>query len=306
MPGQPAGWGQPQGGMAPQAGMGGPQFGAAAMPGNEVRFSYGGTGGELFGELIVGAILTMITFGIYFPWFICKMSRYMSSKTNMGPTQKGHLQFQFNGEGGSLFGLFIVNQLLTMITFGIYMPWAICKYAKWGAEHAVAVAPDGSQYKLRFNGEGGDLFGTFIVGYLLTAITFGIYMPWFMCKLRKWFYTNTQIEENGQPIGQLDFVGEGGELFGKFIGGYILTMITFGIYFAWFKCNLDRFWAQNTRVNVRGQIWTSDFTGQGGDLFVINLVGGILTGLTFGIYFFWFQTKLIKFNFENTLYRRMA
>lgn len=284
--------------------MGAPMGGAS--PGGDVRLGYIGTGGELFGELFVGYLLMAITLGIYTPWFICKMSRYLSSKSSMGPTQKGQLQFRFTGEGGSLFGLYLVQMLLTMITFGIYGPWAICKITRWFAENSIAIAPDGTQYRMRFNGEGGDLFGTYIVGAILTAITFYIYTPWFMCKLRKWFYTHMQIEENGQPTGQLDFVGEGGDLFGKWLGGLLLTIITFGIYGAWFKCNMNRFWAQNTRINLRGAMWTADFTGQGGDLFVIRLVGGLLTGITFGIYMFWYMTNLLKFEMEHHVFRRIG
>ena len=279
--------------------------GMAPGAAGEVRLGYVGTGGELFGELFVGWLLTMITFGIYTPWFICKMHRYLSSKSSVGPTQKGVLKLQFVGEGGKLFVVYIVNVLLTMITFGIYGPWAACKLTKWFAEHSVAVAPDGSQYKLRFNGEGGSLFGVWIVGALLMMVTFYIYTPWFMCKLRKWFYTHTQIEENGQPAGQLDFVGEGGDLFGTWIGGVLLTIITLGIYGAWFECNLSRFWLQNTRVGVRGAVWSGDFTGQGGDLFILKLVGGLLTSITLGIYSFWYMTNLIKFHVEHHVFRRI-
>ena len=81
--------------------------------------------------------------------------------------------------------------------------------------------------------------------------------------------------------------------------------ITFGIYGAWFKCNLNKFWAQNTRINLQTGVWSADFHGQGGDYFVLQLVGRLLTMVTLGIYFFWFQTKLIKFEVEHTAFRRI-
>ena len=90
----------------------------------------------------------------------------------MGPTQKGQLQFQFSGEGGSFFGVLFVNMLLTFVTLYIYLPWAVCKIVSWWLDHTVAVAPDGSQYKLRFTGDGGSLFGTWFVGALLSVRLF--------------------------------------------------------------------------------------------------------------------------------------
>jgi len=281
--------------------MGAPMGAPAA--GGGIRFTYNGTGGELFGVMFVGYLLTMITFGIYGPWFMVKMLKFLSSKTTAGPTARGNLTFNFNGEGGSLFGVMIVGYILTAITFGIYGPWFICKMMGYIADNSVAQTPDGTQYKMRFHGEGAALFGTFIVGYILTAITFGIYMPWFVCKLRKFFYSNTQIVENEQPVGSFDFVGEGGTLFGKFIVGMLLTGITFGIYKAWFDCTLKKFFANHTQIGYQGKGYNADFEGQGGELFVLYLVGGLLTGITFGIYGFWFMTNLMKFNADKHVIR---
>src|SRR6185295_361544 len=38
--------------------------------------------------------------------------------------ERQSLQFQFTGKGGEYFAIWIVNLLLTIITFGIYSPWA--------------------------------------------------------------------------------------------------------------------------------------------------------------------------------------
>jgi uncharacterized membrane protein YjgN (DUF898 family) len=301
----PAGYGAPQPGYAPAGQPWGAAPGAygAVAPAGEVRIGYAGTGGELFGQLFVGMLLTLVTLGIYTPWFVCRMVRYITSKTSAGPTARGNLQFEFRGGGGRLFVPLYVGYLLCFFTLGIYTPWFICKLTRFFCDHTVARAPDGTQYQLRFNGEGGALFGEWLLGAILTLVTFSIYMPWFLCKMRKFFYSNTQIVENGQVAGQLDFVGEGASLLGTFIVGGLLTMITFGIYFAWFKVKLSQYWGRNTRINLRGGVYHSDFVGTGGELFVINLVGALLTVITLGIYWFWFQTNKIKFDFEKTVFR---
>ncbi|KIG12033.1 hypothetical protein DB30_02088 [Enhygromyxa salina] len=272
-----------------------------ASAGGEARGDFSGTGGELLGQLFVGYLLTLITFGIYSPWFMCKFANFIAERVTYGPTAKGTVRFKFEGEGGQLFVTFLVGYLLTMITFGIYMPWFMCKLAKFFTDNTTVSIDDGSVYKPRFDGAGGDLFVTFLVGYLLTAITFGIYAPWFMCKMNKWFAENTKITKNGQDVGGMDFVGEGGELLVTFIVGYLLTLITFGIYGAWFQVKMIKFNADNTKLNVDGQRLGMRFTGEGGELFVMVLVGYLLTLVTLGFYMFWFMAKLLKWQLSNTV-----
>ncbi|MFV8751405.1 DUF898 family protein [Nannocystaceae bacterium ST9] len=314
-PGQPVFGGAPNNAMAPMGGgamapspfggppMGGPPMGGpmAMGGGGEVRGDFTGTGGELLGKLFVGYLLTLITIGIYMPWFICSMTTYIASKVSFGPTQRGIVRFRFEGKGGNLFVTFLVGYLLTLITLGIYMPWFICKIQKFFADNTAITTDDGSEYRPRFDGTGGDLFVTFLVGYLLTMITFGIYMPWFICKLNKWFAQNTKILKQGNEVGGVDFTGQGGELFVTFLVGYLLTIITFGIYMAWFQVKLLKFNADHVKLNVEGKRINLRFTGEGGELFVMILVGYILTILTLGFYSFWLMAKLLKWQMSNTV-----
>ncbi len=319
-PGQPSFGGPPSNpmasnAMAPMGGgaamasnfggppMGGPPMGGpmAMSAGGEIRGDFTGTGGELLGKLFVGYLLTLITFGIYGAWFVCKMINYIASKVSFGPTPRGVVRFRFDGKGGDLFVTFLVGYLLTIITIGIYTPWFICKIQKFYADNTVVTTDDGSEFKLAFSGKGGDLFVTFLVGYLLTMITFGIYMPWFVCKLNKWFAQNTKITKQGGEVGGMDFTGQGGELFVTFLVGYLLTIITFGIYMAWFQVKLLKFNAEHMKIDVEGRRVNLRFTGEGGELFVMLLVGYLLTIITFGFYMFWLMAKLLKWQLSNTV-----
>ncbi|MEQ9363374.1 MAG: DUF898 family protein, partial [Leptospirales bacterium] len=40
-------------------------------------------------------------------------------------------RFSFRGTGGSLFGIYIVNMILTAVTLGIYSFWARVKIQKY-------------------------------------------------------------------------------------------------------------------------------------------------------------------------------
>jgi uncharacterized membrane protein YjgN (DUF898 family) len=267
--------------------------------GGEIRGDFSGTGGELLGQLIIGAILSAITFGFYTPWFICKAANFIAQRVTFGPTSKGTVQFRFDGKGGQLFVTYLVGVFLMMITAFIYAPWFMCKMTKFFTDNTTITTSDGTTYNLRFEGTGGALFVQFIVGLILCMFTFYIYMPWFMCKMNKWFAERTKIVSNGQEVGSIDFTGEGGQLLKTFIVGVLLTIFTFYIYMPWFQVKMLKFNAESTKLTINGQRYSMRFTGEGGELFVIMLVGVLLGSVTFGIYYFWMFAKLIKWQLSN-------
>ena len=270
------------------------------MPGSGgLRPNFQGTGGELFVTFLVGGLLTMITGGIYAPWFMCKLINYQAANTTLGPTKKGELRLEFTGTGGELFVKYLVGGLLTTITLGIYTPWFIAKLLKFFADNTVATAPDGTRYRPSFEATGGELFVQFLIGGLLTSITLGIYCPWFMVKMAKLLLSKAKLLENEQPVGGFDFVGTGGDLFVKGLVGGLLTTITAGIYGPWFMVKLYKFGAENLRINIKGRQHAGAFQGTGGEFFVTYLVGGLLSSITLGIYTPWFMVKLWKFQMNN-------
>ncbi len=288
-------------GAAPPMGM--PPVG---MGSGGVRPNFQGSGGELLVTVLIGALLCIITAYIYLPWFMCKMGRYVANNTTLGPTRRGELRVEFTGTGGELFVSYLVGMLLTVITFGIYAPWFICKLLKFATENTQAVAPDGTRYRLAFDGTGGELFVTYLVGSILTSITLGIYTPWFMCKITKWLFGNTRIVENEQPVGSLDFEGTGGEFFVTYLVGFLLVSITLGIYTPWFQVKVTKFFAENTRVNYQGRMLQGAFHGSGGELFVILLLHGFLTIITAGFYLPWFLVKQWEFGINNREFNEMG
>ncbi len=267
--------------------------------GGGIRPNFQGTGGGLFVTFLVGYLLTAITAGIYFPWFQCKLANFVMSNSTLGPTRRGDLRLDFTGRGGELFVTVFVGYLLTIITAGIYGAWFMAKLIKFFTNNTTATAQDGTRYRLSFEGTGGELFVTMLVGYLLSLITIGIYLPWFVCKLQKVLYSRTVLLENEQPVGGFDFEGKGGALFVTFFVGYLLTVITAFIYMPWFQVKLMKFMAESTRVHYQGRVFAGSFQGSGGELFVTMLVGYLLSVITAFIYMPWFMVKLWKFQLNN-------
>ena len=75
---------------------------------------------------IVGVFVTAITFGICYPWALCKIYGWKINHTVINGRR-----LKFNGTGVSLFGNWIKWLLLTIITFGIYSFWLGIKLEQW-------------------------------------------------------------------------------------------------------------------------------------------------------------------------------
>ena len=60
----------------------------------------------------------------------------------------------------------------------------------WEAEHTVIEGK-----RLRFDGNGTQLFGSWIKWFLLTIITLGIYGLWLPIKMKKWVTKHTFFVE---------------------------------------------------------------------------------------------------------------
>lgn len=92
----------------------------------------------------------------------------------------------FDGGLLSYIGWIILGTLITIITFGICYPWALCMVYGWKINHTVV-----SGHRLHFTGSAIGLFGNWIKWLLLCIITLGIYSFWLFIALEKWKAKNT-------------------------------------------------------------------------------------------------------------------
>lgn len=79
---------------------------------------------------ILGAIVTIFTLGICFPWAICMLYRWETKHTVINGRR-----LIFNGTAIELFGNWIKWFLLTIITLGIYGFWVSIAIKKWKTKH---------------------------------------------------------------------------------------------------------------------------------------------------------------------------
>ncbi len=103
-----------------------------------------------------------------------------------------HGKFEFKGKGLGYLWLFIWTNILTVITFGLFYPWAITAKYRWKTAHTFI---DGKQ--LCFKGTGGGLFANWLLILILSIITLGIYIPWGYVRIQKWIVGNTYYADTG-------------------------------------------------------------------------------------------------------------
>lgn len=94
----------------------------------------------------------------------------------------------FDGGLFQLIGYKILGAIITLFTFGICAPWAICMIYNWEAKHTVI-----NGNRLIFDGTALGLFGNWIKWLLLIIITFGIYSFWVNIALIKWKTKHTHF-----------------------------------------------------------------------------------------------------------------
>ncbi len=216
----------------------------------------------------------------------------------------------FQGEGQKLFGIYIINLLLTLLTLGLYYPWARAALLQFYYRETEL---DGSRFT--FHGTGKEMFKGFIKALLIFGVIYGQFY-FFLQVMPRYAWIGIILFYVGF-LGILPYVFVGsmryrlsrssyrGIHFGfrgnvkgfmkMFYRDVFFTVLTFGIYGAWLTVHIRKYMIDHSRYGNM----TFSYRGEGGDYFAIYLKGYILTFLTFGIYAFWWMAELYQFYIDN-------
>ena len=85
---------------------------------------------QLIGWRLVGALITVVTLGICYPWALCMVYGWETKHTVIN----GH-RLVFDGSAVGLFGNWVKWLLLCVITVGIYSLWLGIALKKWKTKH---------------------------------------------------------------------------------------------------------------------------------------------------------------------------
>ena len=151
---------------------------------NGERLYFDGTAIGLFGNWIKWLLLTIITLGIYGFWVGIKLKKWKIAHTHTASGAESY----FDGGLFQFLGYNILGFVLTVVTFGICLPWSFTMVYNWEVKHTVI-----NGYRLRFDGTAVGLFGNWIKWLLLSVLTLGIYGFWVGIKLKKWKVKHTSF-----------------------------------------------------------------------------------------------------------------
>jgi uncharacterized membrane protein YjgN (DUF898 family) len=98
--------------------------------------------------------------------------------------------FEFRGSGFGYLWLLLWTTVVSVITFGLYFPWAYSAQQRWIAANTYV---NGRQ--LVFNGTGIGFFAHWLIILVLMLITLGCYTPWAYCQLKRWETDNTDFAD---------------------------------------------------------------------------------------------------------------
>lgn len=267
------------------------------------RLSFHGSGRELFGIFILNLLKIILTLGVYYFWAKVKTRQYL-----WGQTDFARDRFGFHGTGKELllgylkavvaFGGLVVIQLflnfaeqpvLAGLVFwgGLIALWPL---ALIGALRYRLSRTSWSGIRFSFRGEYQPMLLLLVSGVLLTALTLGLYYPFYQTKLRRFL-----IEHIAFGSTAFNFDGQGKELFGKFILAVLLTIPTLGLIWAWYIALQRRYnWGHTSFAGAR---FHSTVTGWG--LFGLALVNVLMVILTLGLALPWVVVRTLRFECSN-------
>ena len=219
---------------------------------------------------------------------------------------------KYFGKGAEFAIIYFKNIILTILTLGLYYPWAKVEILKY---HYQSTELDEARFT--FHATGKEVFRGFIKVYvifiLLYAFLFyalqtqnnvlmfsaiGFFYLFLLLIIPFAIHGAVRYRSSRSSWKGIHFkyLGNRTEFFWLYVKGLLITIFTLGIYGAWFQVDIRKYIFSHLRF---GDL-SFDFKGNGGDLFIINLKFILLVYLTLGIYTFWYYRNMLRFYVDNT------
>jgi len=205
--------------------------------------------GKYIGIIISGLVLSIVTVGIYVPWFIKNIHRFFTN----GASYNSH-RFSFKGKGGKLFLIMTLTIFIPFLLVGILL-FSILESTidlqsqnflliyklivmfslvpniylilKWMVDFRY------KDYLIKWDTEFFPATGKIALELVFAVITFGIYFP--MAYIRLYHYFAEHTKSNVVNERQIS-IGYDGDQLSDFLfmwGQILLTVITLGFYYPW-------------------------------------------------------------------------
>jgi len=219
----------------------------------------------------------------------------------------------FHGSGGTLFGIYVVNILLTIATLGFYRFWGRTKIRRFMLSQT---SFEGDRFA--YHGTGKELLLGFvkavlfvgmpitamnaaarfthdirmvIAGQILTYVLVFAFVPLAMVGARR--YRLSRISWRGI---RFSFRGRAWTFVRIFVLSSLLSVLTLTLYYPFFQARQQAFMVSNSHFGRR----PFRFDGRGRDLFGAYVVALLLFLPTLGMYTFWFNARMTRYFWAHT------
>lgn len=224
------------------------------------------------------------------------------------------------------YGIQVTNLLLTILTLGLYYPWA-----RAATLHYTYQETELAGSRFIFHGTGKEMFSGFIkvfLAFIATAVMFYFALDSFVAEtfgklfgkleltLYQIFYAiyftsisfgvliaplvihgsmKYRLSRTSWRGIHFGYRGTVGGIYKVYLLGVLFTVLTLGVYYFWFIVSLRKYVISNIRMgNLR-----FEYEGSGGDYFVIQLMGSFGMFFSLGIYYFWYRRDTLNFLVDN-------
>ena len=235
----------------------------------EKVFNFGGKFGSFMSLFIGNLLLTIITLGIYGPWFMTNMYKFFATNA-----KHDEHNFEFKGKGSDLFVIILVSLLIPMLVVGAIVMIVAFIGGFWKAliqqempemsglvigllilavlaailitvffmyycyKWCVNLSFKG--YEIKWETELWSSVQQILVQTGLCVITLGIYSPVASLRLYKYFAERT-VARKESIVKKFGYELAAGDDFLFIWGQILLCIITLGIYFPWAYCKISNY-----------------------------------------------------------------
>ncbi len=149
-----------------------------------IRFSFRGRVIDFVKLFFKGALLNIVTLGLYSPIFKTKWHDFMTAHTYFGNTR-----FEFDGKGKDLYRPFLIALVLLPFTLGISWIWYRATTRRFYWDHTTL-----GDARFRCTVTGGELFFLYLTNALLFMFTLGLAYPWVQVRVARFHLQRVSLE----------------------------------------------------------------------------------------------------------------
>lgn len=178
-----------------------------------IRFSFRGAARHFVRVFVPGTLLTLVTLGLYYPFFQNNIRRFLVNHSYYGATA-----FRYDGKGRDLFGPFLLVLVLTVLTVGV-----------------VSVAVGLMLPRLFLSGDVGGLWFILLLAAVFSVLLV-VYWFWFSAYLQRYFFGHTSF-----ATARFRSTVTGGRLLRLHLGNLLRLIFTLGLATPWVMVRNIRF-----------------------------------------------------------------